>query len=87
MYESITICRFTFIFSRTMHKIIQYDNYIIYHLNAVIRNETRQYKRPDNSGLCLIHFQSVYDVLFYLIHDGWIYSMGIVILVFLLRFY
>lgn len=69
MYEPITICRFPFIFSRIMHKIIQYDNYIIYHLNDVIRNENRQYKRPDNSGLCLIHFHSVNDVLFYPVHD------------------
>lgn len=50
MYESITICRFSFILSRTMNKIIKYDNYIIYRLNDVIRNETGNIKGREISA-------------------------------------
>lgn len=86
MYAYIIKCRYSVILPRIMHKIIQYDNYIVSHLNVVIRNENRQYKRPGNSGLCLIHFHSVYDIFLYPVHDGWIYSVVVHFLVFLLCF-
>lgn len=87
MYSYIIKCRYSVILPRIMHEIMRDDNYIIYRLNDVIRNENRQYKRPDNSGLCLIHFHSVQYVLFYAFHDGWIHSARITFFIFLLFFH
>lgn len=87
MYSYIIKCRYSVILPRIMHEIMRDDNYIIYRLNDVIRNENRKYKRPGNSGLCLIHFHPVNDVLFYPFHNCRIHAARVAIIIFLLFFH